>query len=912
MKIRMFCTLVAGLLIAGRSDAGVDKARLRELSQLPESEVRINFTFSSLHGFCLGDTPNPRPEIERLQKQMKGDAGDVERCLRLGRLYANIDRDREAKEVRAQAIALCRQQVRQYPEDMSWLARLGEALIWADEEKEAEPLLRRAVQQAPNEGRAWLALAECLDRLAIRAAFGDKGVTFHSVDKKVEIPSLRERRPTAKQIASMRRLRKEARRCHDRAVELAPRQTKPFFRRIVSNWIHSLVEAGLREDRDEAPNALSAVLTPENAADMSHIARLTPHDPKNIGSAILVAFMAWSLHPRPKAKDDAPAAEEQLTGVERSLLKLLPAESRTFVAWGMDRLGQLAEDSDKTTAAAASEMLADVLMLMKSAKDDLRLSLPFITEMDGKSAKIVQLLHRAIDLDPSREHSWDALTGLLMKEKKNAEVLAVALDRIKLKDNAHNRFLVAKIYAKGDQFEKAAEQLRAGLQQDANDLDCQLGLIAVLLKRTDAPALHEAAEHIDALAPRMKKEKSKQRGLNYLLLRGIHAGLNDRVGIAKECFGQILHQQNKNGKPAAEALAALGEPLGPQDETLAIDYVGAWGGSIEPEKKRPEVPVLKVSIINQKFTDKDLIFLSAFPQLRALDLSFASITDAGLASLSSLTELRQLQLNWAKITDRGLIHLKPLRKLRILSLEDTEITDAGLDQLTALPELNELRIGSRFGSNGITNAGLAHLRELPWLRSLHLNMKVTNDGLAPIAAIPRLRALWIVDSKITDEGMKHFEHLAKLRELHLSGSPITDAGLAHLEGLHQLRQLDLNHARITDAGLIHLEKLTQLRGLWLNDTAITDAGLAHLRGLTQLRSLELNHGHRSPRLLLANFPDESPTTPKQPAKPRITDAGLKHLREMTHLKRLSLDGQSITPQGIADLRKVLPRLEVWH
>lgn len=495
MKTRMFGALVATLLVAGRTDAGVDKAQLRKLVRLPEVDVSAGVYFSTTFGFVFnGETPDPLAEIARLQQQLKGDARDVECYLQMGRLYFHARREKEAREVHARAVALCRQQVREHPDDMSWLARLGEALIWADQEKEAEPILRRAIKDAPNEWRAWLALGECLDCRAIQMAFGDKGVTFHYLDEKVVISALREQQLTAKQVADMRRLWKEARRCHDRAVELAPAETKPYFHRIRSNISDALSEMGLRGDKEEVTKVLAAVFTPENTADMSRIARLTPENAKNIGGAILVEFMACLLHPKKDGKGTASPPANGLGAKDSLLPKFLSAESRERMTWGMERLELLAKNSDGATAAAAAEILAEVLMVIKSTgesqlapfshqleefKKDVermrsvqearRAHLSPIGEMDGRTAKMVQLLRRAIQLDPSRERSWDMLTGLLVVEWRSAEALAAALDRIKLKDNAHNRFLAAKIYARGGQFKKATEHLRAGLQQDAND-----------------------------------------------------------------------------------------------------------------------------------------------------------------------------------------------------------------------------------------------------------------------------------------------------------------------------------------------------------------------------------------------------------------------------------------------------------
>lgn len=74
----------------------------------------------------------------------------------------------------------------------------------------------------------------------------------------------------------------------------------------------------------------------------------------------------------------------------------------------------------------------------------------------------------------------------------------------------------------------------------------------------------------------------------------------------------------------------------------------------------------------------------------------------------------------------------------------------------------------------------------------------------------------------------------------LDGPEITDAGLADLQGLTGLLGLSLDNTRVTDAGLLRLQGLTNLQAIILDNTQITDAGLVHLKGLTALRWLRLD------------------------------------------------------------------------
>ena len=70
-----------------------------------------------------------------------------------------------------------------------------------------------------------------------------------------------------------------------------------------------------------------------------------------------------------------------------------------------------------------------------------------------------------------------------------------------------------------------------------------------------------------------------------------------------------------------------------------------------------------------------------------------------------------------------------------------------------------------------------------------------------------------------------------------------------------------------------------------NKPRITDAGLKHLQKLPQLMRLELE-GHP------------------------ITDAGLIYLHKLKRLEYVNLWKTKVLPEGIAELRKVFPKLDV--
>jgi hypothetical protein len=203
--------------------------------------------------------------------------------------------------------------------------------------------------------------------------------------------------------------------------------------------------------------------------------------------------------------------------------------------------------------------------------------------------------------------------------------------------------------------------------------------------------------------------------------------------------------------------------------------------------------------------------------------------------------------------------LAKFERLRMLSLGDSEVTDADLKEVAGLARLRSFEMQSK----EVTDAGLRHIAKLQGLTSVYLG------GC----------------SKITDAGLKNLAGLTELKSLNLGGTGVTDAGLKHLKTFERLQLLDLSSTKVTDAGLKHLAALKQLRSLYLSRDRVKGIGLKDLSGLDKLETLDLF---------------ETP----------LTDEGLKHLTDMKQLKLLQVNLTQVTREGVAQLQKSLPKLEI--
>jgi len=133
----------------------------------------------------------------------------------------------------------------------------------------------------------------------------------------------------------------------------------------------------------------------------------------------------------------------------------------------------------------------------------------------------------------------------------------------------------------------------------------------------------------------------------------------------------------------------------------------------------------------------------------------------GSATITDDGQVRALNLTGATVTDDDLQHLAQLPRLTLLNLDATAVTDDGLQHVRDLPELSILRLCR----TPITDAGLQRLENLPALSSLVLDdTAVTDAGIAPLVRFPSLHSITVMGCPVTDRAQHDIrEHLPNCR-----------------------------------------------------------------------------------------------------------------------------------------------------
>jgi tetratricopeptide (TPR) repeat protein len=517
---------VCVVLLSGTVAADeIDKDKLRQAVRLPSVSVQFGVWFNSGDGMILnGAEIDVADDIAAVEKSLKGDASDGPRLLNLVELYAKVKDKKKAEAAREKALALYREQVKARPDDGKLLGELGMALYLKDDNDEAEQTLRRALELAPKDWYPRVALGRLLTERALEALVG-------KVDNLADLAELiRTRKPSAEIRAKSQEQMDEAMKCFNEAVKLAPEEPETLARRAVSRQVYIYYRAALDPASGGKFNVFGMIFSDELLADLDKLTRLRPDDYRTLAIAVIAEGLGFM----------AQCPPEKVRGAN-SVIAVMPETLRKSIERKLARLDELADGKDRKLAAGAAEVRGIVYILL--FQDD---------------AKAEASLRRAIELNPARDQAWEFLTLLLAMKEQHEKCAEAAVARIKQKDNARNRLMAAKAFAELGQWDKAEEQVRAGLKSEPEDMTCTLALAALCLKRDDRKRLEEAGKHLDAVEKLMQKSTPDLARNDYAATRGVFHVLDGDADRGRELLREVL-KRDRDHKTAKKAMIALGD-----------------------------------------------------------------------------------------------------------------------------------------------------------------------------------------------------------------------------------------------------------------------------------------------------------------------------------------------------------------
>ena len=246
----------------------------------------------------------------------------------------------------------------------------------------------------------------------------------------------------------------------------------------------------------------------------------------------------------------------------------------------------------------------------------------------------------------------------------------------------------------------------------------------------------------------------------------------------------------------------------------------------------------ELSIPYAILTDEDVKNFENLHNLRALDLSKATVTEKTLKIIGRIQTIDSLWLRGLPITSSGVETLAPLKKLKLLALSLTKIDDRALKTISEnFPKLESLDLTL---CEKVSDEGMRYLAKLPKLKRLVLNH--TNVGLDGLKALKPLHieGLYLeADHKIDDDCMALIaEQWPNLELLNVGETKVTPAGLVHLNTFKAMQSLTLNALSFADKDLQPVSKMKHLTSIHLMTTNITDKTIDYLKDLPNLKVVE--------------------------------------------------------------------------
>lgn len=268
------------------------------------------------------------------------------------------------------------------------------------------------------------------------------------------------------------------------------------------------------------------------------------------------------------------------------------------------------------------------------------------------------------------------------------------------------------------------------------------------------------------------------------------------------------------------------------------------------------------------------------------------ITPDQIRHLGSLSELKSLALPHNVMPDETFRAMPRISTLTRLSVYTTErvapSSEEHLDKLAdCFPNVSDLDIGSRFP---FTDSCALKLQRWPGLTRLVGTGKLTDGVLRGFGALNKLDTIFIVFGPV-DEPLSpdiFSASLKNLRSLAFADVPNAKKLLPEIARLPRLEHLGVENGGITldDVAVISKMKITSLA--LADNKSLSDKELAIIASMRGLKRLDFRG-----------------TT-------AMTDAGLDHLHSLEHLEVINLGRSKITPEGIAALKRALPKCRVLN
>lgn len=448
----------------------VDPVKLRQAVKWPAHGAEFRVVADGNLVFKLFRPQSP-PAQENWEEAVKEFRNEPER-LYLIALDWQATHPEQAREILLRAKSLLEARLKESPKEGWWSALYG--LVGSELKEENHAVwIEKSVKLSPTDARCWNALGNfrCEAEMA-RLLKGFAVQQLASADEDDRTMALQ--RVFAQTWTGL----EESRQCHDRAVELDPKNplyVRDRFQQASFRCLHGVFLTCMRQF---APDDLAAEIK-HLLQDMQSLTRFCP-DEENLWALQAVFRLMFPVGDQDNktAKDDAKARVQ-----ERLLL----------VREECAALSRLAKQTNPIRGAKAAYFLASLQTTC------------------GDLAKAENSLDLALERNADYQKASELKEQLLLEREEIDQARCLSLRRLEKSPSARNYFHFAYNHTETD--EEAEPVIREGLKREPRHLPSLLAMAAIHLRKSAHPiSLDQASGYLQKAEDVLKtwREASSQ------------------------------------------------------------------------------------------------------------------------------------------------------------------------------------------------------------------------------------------------------------------------------------------------------------------------------------------------------------------------------------------------------------------
>lgn len=509
-----------------------DKSAFRQAIVMPAIATSFGVNFKASERDGKGNLYDPKAKIGELAKKRSGGPEDAELYLEERGVFLECLHDEKMGKALLDQAKKILEPIRETTDPrQGWLVALYASVLEAttdDPWQACEAWARRAVQIAPDDWRTWTFLAHARQQQipSILAGGDDKIIDKKHRTQEVVGMLVMKRVPVERLDAAEQALN-EALQYHDKAKALAPndpkRQVQRYGARLAEIMLRNYLAVARSQKAPYPMQQLERIMLDE----LQETARLHPdHLLWQSQLAHQLTILGWQENPDKSraVKTFRPARPQDMQAIREALA----------------RIEKLAEEGKGEAAVYCYAMLSA-----------LHYTLGEHTAVEKHSRKI-------LTLDVKNQLAWEKLLQSMVLQERNADYLREAQSLVREVPSARNYCLLAKALAANQRYDEAEQACAAGLKMNSSDVHCQLGMAALLMRRTDDVRTLKTVE--DLLTEARAHCRPEHGAIAYTeieYLGAIHQALSGGTLLARYRL-ERLRDDNPDSPRYEKLLTALG------------------------------------------------------------------------------------------------------------------------------------------------------------------------------------------------------------------------------------------------------------------------------------------------------------------------------------------------------------------